>query len=297
MPENKIKKVGFLGLGKMGGFMASNILKAGFDVTVYNRTQEKTKPLVEKGAKGAATPREAASGMDVVITCLMDDQSMLDTVSGADGILAGLKPGGIHIGTATISPLCATKMDELHKSHGSYYVAAPIFGRPDAAEAGTLLTYVTGDPDVIASCDELFDAYAKTHVYMGEDTRIVNSVKLSMNFMLVSLVELFSEVYTFSEKSGVDLEFAEKLILTVLAHPVLGEYTTRIRSRDFEPAAFALKAGFKDVELMLQASSEVHAPLVFASAVREKFVTAMASGMADKDWSAIYEVTRKNAGL
>jgi len=297
MAETKIEKIGFIGLGKMGAFMAHNILKAGFDVTVFNRTRTKMQPLLEKGAKGAADPREAAAGADVVLTCLMDDQSMLDNVTGEDGILAGLKPGGVHIGTATVSPSCATKMDALHRAHGSFYVAAPIFGRPDAAEAGTLLTYVTGDPDVIAALDDLFNAYSKTHIYMGTDTRVVNSVKLAMNFMLVSLVELFSEVYTFSEKSGIDLAFAEKLILTVLAHPVLGEYTTRIRNRDFEPAAFALHAGFKDVEIMLQASSEVHAPLVFASVVREKFLTALASGMAGQDWSAIYEITRKNAGL
>ena len=147
------------------------------------------------------------------------------------------------------------------------------------------------------SCYELFEAYTGKYIYLGADHGLVNSVKLAMNFALVSLVELFSEVYTFAEKSGIDPEFTEQLILTVVRHPVLSEYANRLRTRNFEPAAFTMTAGFKDVELMLQASSEVMAPLIFASAIREKFLTALASGMADKDWSAIYEITRKNVGL
>lgn len=293
---DKDNKIGFIGLGKMGAPIAKNILKSGFDVTVYNRSPEKMQPLLDKGAKGAASPREAATGA-VVITCLMDDQTELDIAMGEDGLLSGLKPGGVHIATATISPSCSAKLAELHKANGTYYVAAPLFGRPDAAEAGTLITYVAGDKEVIAACESLFEAYSASHTYMGEDQSVVNSVKLAMNFTLVSLIELFSQVYTFVEKSGIDLEFTEKLILTILAHPAIAEYTTRLRTRDFEPAAFTLSAGFKDVSLILQASTEVQAPLIYASAIREKFLTALASGMADKDWSAIYEVTRKNAGL
>ena len=297
MTDINIKRVAFIGLGKMGAPIAKNILKAGFELTVYNRTPDKLDPLLAEGAQEADSPREAALGADVVITCLMDDQTELDSTIGENGLLAGLKPGGIHICTATISPSCSAKLAELHQSNGTSYIAAPLFGRPDAAEAGTLLSYIAGDMDVVRACDRLFEAYTATHIYMGEDHGLVNSVKLAMNFALVSLVELFSQVYTFAEKSGLEPEFTEELILTVMRHPVLSEYTTRLRTRDFEPAAFALTAGYKDVELMLQASSEVRAPLIFASAIREKFLTALASGMANKDWSAIYEITRKNAGL
>jgi 3-hydroxyisobutyrate dehydrogenase-like beta-hydroxyacid dehydrogenase len=277
--------------------MARNILRAGFDLTVYNRSPDNVKPLVAEGARSASTPMAAVDKADVVITCLMDDNSVMNVVTNEQGLLVGLKPGGIHIGTATISPSCAADLDELHKSHGSYYIAAPIFGRPDAAEAGTLLTYIAGNPDAIADCDELFAAYTKTHINMGEDVKIVNSLKLAMNFMVIALVEMISEVYAFAEKSGVDLEFTEELIMTVLRHPVFSEYTKRIRTRDFEPAAFDMSAGFKDVTLMLQASTEVQAPLPFAGAISEKFITALALGMANKDWSAIYEISRRNAGL
>ena len=297
MTETEIIHVGFIGLGKMGAPIAMNIMKAGFDLTVYNRTPDKMQSLLAEGAQKAASPREAALGADVVMTCLMDDQTELDITIGEHGLLAGLKPGGIHIGTATISPGCSKKLAELHQSNGTSYIAAPLFGRPDAAEAGKILTYIAGDTEAVKACERLIEAYTATHIYMGEDHGRVNSVKLAMNFALVSLVELFSQVYTFAEKSGLEPEFTEELILTVMRHPVLSEYTTRLRTRDFEPAAFALSAGYKDVDLMLQAASEVQAPLIFASAIREKFLTALASGMANKDWSAIHEITRKYAGL
>ncbi len=297
MPKKKIQKVGFIGLGKIGAPMAKNILEAGFDLTVYNRSGDKMIPLLEKGAHGAESPKEAATGVEAVLTCLLDDQSMIENVSGDEGILAGLKPGGVHIGTATISPSCAAELAELHKKHGSYYIAAPVFGRPDAAEAGTLLTYVAGDEGAVSACEELFNAYTRSHVYMGSDHKVVNSIKLTMNFMLVSLIELFAQVYTFAEKSGIDAEFTNELILTVLSHPVMKEYTQRIRTRDFEPAAFDLSSGFKDVTLMLQASTQVQAPLPYASTIREKFLTALANGLAEKDWSAVSEISRMHAGL
>jgi 3-hydroxyisobutyrate dehydrogenase-like beta-hydroxyacid dehydrogenase len=292
-----IQKIGFVGLGKMGYPIAKNILNAGFELRVYNRSPEKLRSLLSAGATGAASPREAAEGADAVITCLMDDKTELECTLGADGLLAGLKPGAIHIGTATISPNCAATLAELHKNNGSHYIAAPLFGRPDAAAVGKLLTYVAGDEDVIKACGNLFEAYSGSHIYMGDNPKIVNSIKLTMNFILVCLIELFSQAYTFAEKSGIEPEFTQELIMTVLHHPVLKEYTTRLRMQDFEPAAFELIAGHKDVELMLQASSEVRAPLIFASAIREKFLSALARGMAEKDWSAIYEISRLNAGL
>jgi 3-hydroxyisobutyrate dehydrogenase-like beta-hydroxyacid dehydrogenase len=185
---------------------------------------------------------------------------------------------------------------KLHQEHDNYYIAAPLFGRPDSAETGTLLSYVAGDEKVIQSCDALFKAYTRSYVYMGPEQKIVNSIKLTMNFMLVSLIELFSEVYAFAEKSEIDPEFTEGLIQTVLAHPVMKEYTRRIREHDFSPV-FEMNAGFKDVELMLQASTEVRAPLSIASLAREKFLTALGGGMGKQDWSAVSLIARKNANL
>lgn len=297
MTKNKIEKVGFIGLGKMGAPIAHNLLKAGFDLTVYDRAPERINLLVAQGARGAASSKEAAVGADVVISCVLNDQSVLEVVTGKDGMLAGLKPGGVHIGATTISPGCAAKLAELHQAHGSVYIAGPIFGRPSSAEAGALLTYVAGEAEAIAACEKLFAAYTRSCTYVGPDHKLVNSIKLSYGFILVGLLELFSEAYTLAEKSGIDLEMMGELILTMLAHPMMKEYNTRIRTRDFEPAGFALSTGFKDIELILQASSEVRTPLPIANIAREKILTALANGMTEKDWSVIHEITRQNAGL
>jgi 3-hydroxyisobutyrate dehydrogenase-like beta-hydroxyacid dehydrogenase len=293
----EIKSVGFIGLGRMGAGMAGNILKAGFPLTVYNRTAAKMQPLIDAGAIGAGSPREAAASAGVVVTSLMDDRSVLDVVSGEQGMLAGLKPDGVHIGTTTVSPGHAAHMAELHAAHGSHYVAAPVVGRPDVAEAGQLRTFVAGDPAVIARCDSLLHAYCQMVVNVGEKHQVANSLKLAVNYMGVSLIELMGEVYAFGEKSGIDPQHLKLLMATMFPQPQLQEYAERILTRDFDEVGFALTAGLKDVELMLQASTDTRVALPYASVVREKFLAAIARGMGHRDWSAIYEVTRMNAGL
>ena len=292
-----IARVACIGLGRMGTGIARNVLKAGFPLTVHNRTAAKMQPLVEAGARGAASPRDAAMDADVVLTTLMDDQSVLDAVTGDDGLLAGLKPGGIHIGATTVSPGCATRLAALHAAHGSTYVAGPVVGRPDAAEAGTLLTFVAGDAAAIARCSRLLEAYSQSQINLGADHGTANSMKLAVNYVLVSVVELMGQVYAFAERSGIDLQIVNMMLASLFAAQGLKDYATRVRARDFEPAGFALTAGLKDVQLILQASVDTCVALPYAGIVRDKLLAALAHGMAQKDWSAIYEITRLNAGL
>ncbi len=292
-----VENVAFIGLGRMGTGMARNILKAGFRLTVYNRTAAKMQPLVDEGAVGASSPREAVAAADAVITSLMDDQSVLDLVTGEQGLMAGLKAGGIHIGTTTVSPGHAAHLADLHAAHGSHYVAAPVVGRPDVAEAGQLRTFVAGDPEAIARCDSLFRAYCQMVVNVGEKQQVASSLKLAVNYMGVSLIELMGQVYAFGEKSGIDSQHLKLVMATMFPQPQLQEYAERIRTRDFDEVGFALAGGLKDVELMLQASTDTRVALPYASVIRDKYLTAIAHGMGDRDWSAIYEVTRMNAGL
>jgi len=149
---NGVEKVEFIGLGRMGIGIARNILKAGFSLAVFNRTPSKAEGLTKAGARLATSARDAAAGADAVLTCLMDDQSVLDAVDGPEGILAGLRRGGVHVGITTISALCAERLAGLHTAKGTHYVAAPVVGRPDVAAAGQLRTFVAGDPDAIARC-------------------------------------------------------------------------------------------------------------------------------------------------
>ena len=177
----------------MGSGIAANIQKAGFPLTVYNRTPEKTKAFVAAGARAASNPREAAAAADVVVTNLMDDASVLDTSTGADGLLAGMRPAAIHIGTTTISPALSTRLVELHAAQDGYYIAGPLAGRPDAAAAGKLFTFVAGKPEPVERARPVINAYADRIIPMGEDPAIAMSMKLVGNFMVASLIELIGE--------------------------------------------------------------------------------------------------------
>ena len=286
--------VACIGLGRMGSGIARNIQNAGFRLTVFNRTTEKMKPLVEAGATAARTPREAAAAADIVVTNLMDDASVLGAMSGENGILAGMRPDAIHIGTTTISPSLSTRLGELHAAQGSHYVAGPVAGRPDAAAAGKLFTFVAGKPEWLERCRPVIDAYANRIIPMGEDPAIAMSMKLVGNFMVASLIELIGEAYVFAECRGVDPSILTGMFKQYM--PAASEYVDRICARDFGRAGFTLDGGTKDVTLILQAAAEVHAPLSYASVVRDKCLAAQARGLGDQDWSVMTETSRFDAG-
>jgi 3-hydroxyisobutyrate dehydrogenase-like beta-hydroxyacid dehydrogenase len=290
-------RVAFIGLGKMGAGIARNIQKAGFPLTVYNRTASKAQSFLEAGATMVASPREAAAGADVVLTSLMGDESVKDVVEGSEGILAGLSPGAIHVGTSTISPACATELARLHAAHGSKYIAGPVLGRPDVAEAGELRTFVAGDEDSIARCSSLFEAYSQMVVAVGTEPSVANAVKISINYMVASAIELMGQVYTFGEKSGIAAPYLALIMKTLFPQPQLQEYAERIQARKFEPGGFGMIAGLKDVDLFLKASGDLRVALPYANIVRDKLLTAVAHGMEEHDWSGIYEITRQQAGL
>jgi 3-hydroxyisobutyrate dehydrogenase-like beta-hydroxyacid dehydrogenase len=160
-----------------------------------------------------------------------------------------------------------------------------------------LLTLVAGDPEVIARCAPLFEAYTLGVTNVGTEHSVANSLKLALNYMGVSIIELMGQVYAFGEKSGIDVRLLHAMMGAMFAPPALKEYAERIRTRDFDDVGFDLVSGLKDVQLMLQASTDTRVALPYASVIREKFLAAIANGMGGKDWSAIYEVTRMNAGL
>jgi 3-hydroxyisobutyrate dehydrogenase-like beta-hydroxyacid dehydrogenase len=286
--------VACVGLGRMGSGIARNIQNAGFRLTVFNRTTEKMKPLVEAGATAASTPREAAAAADIVVSNLMDDASVLCAMTGDNGILAGMRPNAIHIGTTTISPSLSTRLGELHAAQGSHYIAGPVAGRPDAAAAGKLFTFVAGKPEWLERCRPVMDVYANRIIPMGEDPAIAMSMKLVGNFMVASLIELIGEAYVFAECRGVDPSILTAMFKQYM--PAAAEYVDRICTRDFGRAGFTLDGGTKDVTLILQAAAEVRAPLSYASVVRDKCLAAQARGLGDLDWSVMTEASRFDAG-
>ncbi len=289
--------VACIGLGRMGAGIARSIQRAGFTIRVYNRTAAKMQPFANEGATAAESPKHAATGADLVVTNLMDDASVLDTVMGNDGILAGLGPGRIHIGTTTISPRCARQLAELHREHGSRYVAGPVLGRPDVAARGELRTFLAGEAGATESCRPVVDAYTSVVINLGEDPGVASSMKLAVNYMLGATVELMGQVFAFGEKSGISPDMLNLVMGAFFGQPALQEYAQLIHGRDFSDAGFALSGAMKDVELMMQAAGDIRVPLPFGSIVRDKLLSAAARGMEDLDWAAISEISRIQAGL
>ena len=290
--------VSCIGLGRIGSGMAHCIQARGFRLTVYNRTTEKTQPFLAGGATVARTPREAAAGADVVVTCLMDDASVLDNTLGKDGILASLRPGTIHIGTSTISPNASVQLSGLHDAHGSHYIAGPIAGRPEQAAAGKLLTFVAGKPDIIDRCRPILDAYAARVMVLGADPAAAASMKLAVNFFAACLLELIGETFVFAEKRGLDVAAVSELYKDLLRHLAMPVYLDKIRTRNFDQdLGFTLDGAMKDIRLILDAAAEVQTPLPYASLVRDKCITALSRGMGQRDWSCFTTVSRLHAGL
>ena len=289
--------VGFLGLGRIGSGMASSIQKAGYPLVVYNRTQQKMQSLVASGATAARSPREAAAG-DIVITCLMDDASVLENLVGENGILAGLRPGAIHIGTSTVTPKATTHFAKLHAEHGSHYLAATFAGHPEHAAAGKLMSFVAGDPPIIERSRPVLESYNAKLLVLGDKPALAASFKLVVNFFAACLLETMGEAFTFAEKQGVNAETLSSMIKDLLQHPAMPKYIEKIRTRSFEGVLGSTLdgVGSKDLRLITETAAEFRVPLPFASVVRDKIIAAQAYGLGECDWSVFTEIARLNAG-
>jgi 3-hydroxyisobutyrate dehydrogenase-like beta-hydroxyacid dehydrogenase len=282
----------------MGAGVAENILKAGFPLVVYNRSANKTEPLVAAGASAVGTPREAAAAGDIIVTSLQDDSSVLEMMTATDGILAGLPQDGIHLSTTTISPNASEQLAELHRDHGSHYVATNVLGRPTAAAAGTLDALVAGEPAIIERCRPVLESFTNSVTDMGRNPAAAARMKLVINFFLSGLIESMGEAYVFAEKHGLDLATVKDLMLDqVLPNPALREYAERIRTRRFDDAGATLSTAIKDFQLILAEAASVQVPLPIASLVRDNLVSALARFPGDKDWCISTQTNRAAAGL
>src|SRR6266446_5092689 len=201
--RSKIVKVGFIGLGQMGAGMAANLLKAGHEVTVYNRTRAKAEALVRGGAKEAATIADACRG-DAVFTMLANDNAVEDVVFGEHGILDSLRAGAIHISSSTISVDLAERLAAAHAGVRQGFVAGPVFGRPELAATGELYVLAAGEQAVVQTAAPLFDAIGQKTFIVSETPKAAYLVKLSGNFLIGSVIEALGEAIAFVAKGGLD---------------------------------------------------------------------------------------------
>jgi 3-hydroxyisobutyrate dehydrogenase-like beta-hydroxyacid dehydrogenase len=295
--EASVMEVALIGLGKMGSGIAKSLLRVGHRVTVYNRTRSRAEALRADGAIVAASAAEACRS-DVVFTMVADDAALEGFVFGDSGILASLPQGAAHVSLSTISVALSDRLAAAHAKVGQGYLAAPVFGRPDAAEAGRLAVVVGGPEALVQKCRPLLEAIGPKLFVVGERPSMANVVKLSGNFLIATVLESLAEALAFARKSGVDAgALMEFLTATLFNAPVYKTYGELIVQGKHEPAGFALPLGLKDVRLVLQAAEAASVPMPLASVVRDRFITAIARGNQDKDWSVIGRVAAEDAGL
>ena len=289
-------KVGFIGLGNMGAGMAMNLLKAGHELTVYNRTPTKAKALLGNGARSAASVAEACRG-DVVITMLADDHALESVAFAEAGVVASLRPGAIHISSSTISVALAEKLTAAHANQKQRFISAPVFGRPEAAAAAKLYVAVAGASDAVETCMPLLEVIGQRLFRFGEKPSLANLVKLSGNFLIASVIESLGEAMALVAKAGLDQhQYLDFLTSTLFSAPVYKTYGGLIADKKFQPAGFAAPLGLKDVRLALAAGEDLRVPLPLASLIRDRFLTLLARGGESLDWSAISQIAAYDAG-
>ena len=290
-------EVGFIGLGHMGSGMAANLLRAGHEVTVYNRNAGKRRPLLALGAREAATVAEACAA-EVVITMLADDEALRQVALAAEGIVAALREGGTHISMSTVSVELTRRLAQAHGQARQKLVAAPVFGRPEMAAAAKLFIVAAGAPGALSACQPLFDAMGQRTFQLGSEPAGASLVKLAGNFMIAATIETLAEALALVGKGGIDpMSFVELLTSTLFPAPAYRTYGALIAERKFEPAGFAAPLGHKDVRLLLEASNTLHVPMPVASLLNDRFQRLIARGGESLDWSAIGELAAEDAGL
>jgi 3-hydroxyisobutyrate dehydrogenase-like beta-hydroxyacid dehydrogenase len=290
--------IGFIGLGRMGAAIATNLVRARNDVAVWNRSPEKARPLVDAGATLAATPKEAAAGREVVFSMLADDAALDAVLSGKDGALEGLEPGALHVSMSTISVTAAEKATARHAERRQRFLAAPVFGRPDAAAAAKLSVVAAGAPADFEMIKPLFAAFSQRVFYIATQPSAANLVKLCGNFMILAAIEAMAEAMTLAEKGGVPrAKVLEVLTGTLFDAPVFRTYGAILVEQRFRPAGFAAPLGLKDMRLVGQAAECERVPMPLLSVLRDHLLQTIATEGEDIDWSAIGLTVGKNAGL
>jgi 3-hydroxyisobutyrate dehydrogenase-like beta-hydroxyacid dehydrogenase len=289
-------KVGFIGLGHMGAAMAANLIKAGHDLSVFNRSPGKSGALVKLGAREAADLAGVCGG-EVVITMLADDNAAFDIAFGEGGLVAHLPKGAIHLSMSTISVALSKRLSEAHVQAGNRYVAAPVFGRPDMAAAAKLFIVAAGDPAAVDACKPLFDALGQKTSTIGAEPSAANLVKLTANFLQASVIESLGEAIALIGKAGINRrDYVNLLTSTIFTAPAYKIFGPLIADGTFGPAAFAAPLGYKDIRLALAAAESLRVPMPLASLLHDRFLRLFAQGGEKLDWSAIGALATQDAG-
>jgi 3-hydroxyisobutyrate dehydrogenase-like beta-hydroxyacid dehydrogenase len=289
--------IGVIGLGGMGRGIAGRLLDTGHHVSVFNRTASAAAPLVARGAMQATTPAAAARA-GIVITMVANDAALEQVASGADGFLDALPAGGVHISMSTISVALAKSLAERQAARGGHFVAAPVFGRPDAAAGGKLWIMTSGGAEAKARVRPVLEALSQGIEDLGDSPEAAPTGKIAGNFLIAAATEAMGEAFALLEKSGVDARAWHGLLSRgPFACAIYANYGRFILDRAFTPPGFKLTLGAKDIGLAMAAAQDRQVPMPFASVLRDRFLASMAQGRGELDWTSIALNAARDAGL
>jgi 3-hydroxyisobutyrate dehydrogenase-like beta-hydroxyacid dehydrogenase len=294
--------IGFIGLGRMGTAMAANLATAGQQVIAYVRRAEQMDRLVALGLKPTTDLRDLLD-RELVISMLPDDSAVLEVVfgqrdRGIKGLLMGLMPGAIHLSMSTITAATASHLAGDHARRGQGYVAAPVFGNPDAAKTRQLFVVAAGAPADVERCRPIFDAISQRTFLVGSDPAAANLIKLIGNALSAASMEMLGEVFALARKRGLDTGG----LLEILTGTMYGSrfhriYGGKIAGEAYGPGGFVFPLALKDVRLALQEAEAAGVPMPSLSVVRDRLITGIARGYAELDWSALGLLAAEEAGL
>ena len=285
------ERVAILGLGIMGGGMAANLLKAGFPLSVYNRTAAKAQPLVDKGAKLASTPAEAVKGAAVVISMLADDAASREIWLGKGGALGAVEKDAVLIESSTVSPVWIAELADLAMRHGVEFLDAPVTGSRAQAEAGQLSFLVGGSEAVLESVTPVLRAMSKEILHLGP---VGSGAKLKLinNFLCGVQIASLAEGLTWIERSGLDREKALAFLKSgAPGSPLLGAISARMAAQNYD-VNFLLRLIVKDIQYAEDEAKRSDVKLTTAAVARRLFEAAVAEGYGEQDMSAVIEPLR-----
>jgi 3-hydroxyisobutyrate dehydrogenase-like beta-hydroxyacid dehydrogenase len=291
-------RVAFVGIGRMGSAIASRILGGGHELTVWNRTREKTADLAGRGARVAESVADACAGAEAVLTMLAHDEALLEVALGAAGIVDSLDGGAIHVVMGTHGVSAVRTLTERHAEAGQTLIAAPVLGRPDVAAAGQLGIVAAGSAGALELCRPLFEVIGRRTFVAGDRPESATSIKLANNFVLGAAIETMAEAFALVRAYGVaPALFNEVLTEGLFAAPAYKVYGTIIAEEDFDRVGFTTLLALKDVDLTLAAAGQADVPLPTAGVLRDRLLAAIDHGEGDRDWAVLAREQARMSGL
>jgi 3-hydroxyisobutyrate dehydrogenase-like beta-hydroxyacid dehydrogenase len=291
-----IKKISYLGLGTMGRGMASNLLKAGYQLTVWNRSADKCKPFARKGARVADTPADAVRDADLVIYMLSDDNAVEEVVFGANGILRGIKEGQIAIDMSTVLPATSLQEQEAFAKYGVDFLDAPVFGSKQEAAEAKLWIMAAGNKASFEKVKPVLEHLGQTVHYFGKNGNAA-AMKLVGNFIVALELEALSEGLVLAQKAGLDLNTVMEVVKVAdFRSPLLVSNGQNILKRDFS-TSFALKLMLKDAGLIQKFGDNLKSPIPALHVVKRNLAAAVDLGFGKENASALIKALEKQAGV